>query len=166
MTPGLKAGGSEVRKAEGAEVRKAGGSDVAAEAGSSGVRKAGDQVLHRIERRSLWLAALATGAALVAPGGGGAIAAGILGGALLSVLSYWAIKRSVSALTDRLVAPAPPDARGMPRGLVMFVVRHALLAGMAYVMIARLRLPPGALLGGASVIVLAAAAELLHVRDH
>jgi hypothetical protein len=135
-------------------------------------------LLGRIERRSLWLAALGTGAAFVAPGGGVAVAAGILGGALLSVLSYWAIKRSVTALADRLVASAPhqpeaasPDAPAPPgpspgsrasRGLVMFAWRHALLAGMAYVMIARLRLPPVALLGGASVIVLAAAAELLH----
>ncbi|MEO8480764.1 MAG: hypothetical protein ABI634_01055 [Acidobacteriota bacterium] len=135
-------------------------------------------LLRRVERRSLWLAALATGGALVAPGGGLPIAAGILGGALLSVLSYWAIKRSVSALADRLAAsnsrdtqavPQETDASGPPpteapasRGLVMFVWRHALLAGMAYVMIARLRLPPVALLGGASVIVLAAAAEVLH----
>lgn len=137
-------------------------------------------LLRRVERRSLWLAALATGGALVAPGGGAAVAAGVLGGALLSVLSYWAIKRSVTALADRLVASAPQeplmagrDAGGSPgvpadrrtsRGLGMFVWRHALLAGMAYVMIARLRLPPVALLGGASVIVLAAAAELLHRR--
>ena len=137
-------------------------------------------LLRRVERRSLWLAALAIGAAFVAPGGGAAVAAGVLGGALLSVLSYWAIKRSVTALADRLVASAPeaaatpgPDAGGLrraaadrraSRGLVMFVWRHALLAGMAYVMIARLRLPPVALLGGASVIVLAAAAELLRRR--
>jgi hypothetical protein len=99
-------------------------------------------------------------------------------GALLSVLSYVAIKRSVDLLADRMVASAPPrtavpaaetaEVAPVPagtrrsRGLVMFVLRHALLAGMAYVMIARLRLPPVALLGGASVIVLAAAAELLH----
>jgi hypothetical protein len=137
----------------------------------------GTDVLRRVERRSLWLAAVATGAAFAAPGGGAAIAAGVLGGALLSVISYGAIKRSVTALADRLVASAPqtqpvagdgtdaaaPAARrGGARGLVMFVLRHALLAGMAYVMIARLRLPPVALLGGASVVVLAAAAELLH----
>ncbi len=124
-------------------------------------------LLRRIERRSLWIGAAAVVGALVMPGGGVVVAAGVLGGALLSVLSYWAIKRSVTALADRLVASTPPDATSparerVPRGVVMFVWRHALLAGMAYVMIARLRLPPVALLGGASVIVLAAAAELLH----
>ena len=41
------------------------------------------------------------------------------------------------------------------------VLRYALLAGMAYVMIARLRLPPMALLIGASVMVAAAALELV-----
>jgi hypothetical protein len=141
------------------------------------IEPTGTDLLRRVERRSLWLAAVATGAAFAAPGGGAAIAAGVLGGALLSVVSYGAIKRSVTALADRLVASAPqarPGAddgtdvatpaagRGGSRGLVMFVLRHALLAGMAYVMIARLRLPPVALLGGASVVVLAAAAELLH----
>lgn len=125
-------------------------------------------LLRRIERRSLWIGAVAVVAALVMPGGGVIVAAGVLGGAWLSVLSYWAIKRSMTALADRLVASTAPDPttssarERVPRGVVMFVWRHALLAGMAYVMIARLRLPPVALLGGASVIVLAAAAELLH----
>jgi len=140
------------------------------------------QLLRRVERRSLALAAIATGAALVVPGGGVPMAAGVLGGALLSVLSYAAIKRGVGGLADRTVVratrqppsevvPGPESPAGRtegraPRGLAMFVFRHALLAGMAYVMIARLRLPPVALLGGASVIVLAAAAELLRPRPH
>src|SRR6185295_8380429 len=140
------------------------------------------QLLRRIERRSLGLAAIATGAALVVPGGGVPMAAGVLGGALLSVLSYAAIKRGVGGLADRIVvratrqppsevvpvpeSPADRTEGRAPRGLAMFVFRHALLAGMAYVMIARLRLPPVALLGGASVIVLAAAAELLRPRPH
>jgi hypothetical protein len=131
-------------------------------------------LLGRVERRSLWMGALATGSALVVPGGGVWVAAGVLGGWLLAVSSYLAIKRGVGALADRVTAkatvadPVPPTGAGtpaggsgQPRGLVMFVLRHALLAGMAYVMIARLRLPPVALLVGASVIVLAVAAEVL-----
>lgn len=54
--------------------------------------------------------------------------------------------------------------RGMPRGIGLFVLRYALLAGMAYVMIARLRLPPIGLLCGASVTMLAAAAEVMRRR--
>ena len=142
------------------------------------------RLLRRIERRSLWLAALATGAALAAPGGGLPMALGIASGAVLALLSYWAIKRGVGGLADRILArssgeaaaasadqepaggegPAASPARPRTRvttGVVMFVFRHALLLGMAYVMIARLRLPPLALLGGASVIVIAAAAELV-----
>ena len=42
----------------------------------------------------------------------------------------------------------------------MFMVRYALLASLAYVMIARLRLPPIWLLSGASVMAMAAAIAL------
>jgi hypothetical protein len=111
--------------------------------------------------------------ALVVPGGGVLAAAGVAGGALLAILSYLAIKRGVGAMADAILArgasePASGGAGGRrPAVRVwagMFVLRHALLAGIAYVMIARLRLPPVALLGGASVIVLAAAAELIGRR--
>jgi hypothetical protein len=134
-----------------------------------------DAVLRRIERRSLWLTAVAAGATLAAPGGGSIAATGVVGGAMLVILSYLVIRRSVNGLTMAIVTrradgePAPPDPGDetaprkhvRPVGVGLFVVRHALLAGIAYVMIARLRLPPFALLGGASVIVLAAAAELV-----
>lgn len=134
-----------------------------------------DAVLRRIERRSLWLTAVVAGATLAAPGGGSMAATGVVGGAMLVILSYLVIRRSVDGLATAIVTrraegePAPPDAddevaprkRVRPVGVGLFVIRHALLAGIAYVMIARLRLPPFALLGGASVIVLAAAAELV-----
>lgn len=137
-----------------------------------------DAVLRRIERRSLWLTAVASGSTLAAPGGGSLAATGVVGGAMLVILSYLVIRRSVDGLARAIVtrradgAPAPPETpetddeaaprkRVRPAGVGLFVVRHALLAGIAYVMIARLRLPPFALLGGASVIVLAAAAELV-----
>jgi hypothetical protein len=133
------------------------------------------QLLRRIERRSLWLTAVAAGATLAAPGGGSMAATGVVGGALLAIFSYLVIKRSVSGLADRIFLrrqagePGPPDPAGQPGqprrvrpvGVGLFVLRHALLAGIAYAMIARLRLPPLALLGGASVIVLAAAAEIV-----
>ena len=131
-------------------------------AGPSG----GDDVLGRIERRALALAAGATALAAVVPGGGRWSAAAVAGGAALALVSYWAIRRGVMGLADAILARASgtnpsPRAFSGSRALAMLVLRYALLAGMAYVMIARLRLPPIGLLCGASVTMLAAAAELI-----
>src|SRR5262245_20446771 len=120
-----------------------------------------DPLLRRIERRAV---AFALGAAVVAffiPGGGWRGVAGVLGGALLIGTSYWAIRAGVTGLTDRVVAAGVVPRRGILRGLLLVIGRYALLAGMAYVMIARLRLPPMALLLGASVLVAAATLELI-----
>ena len=141
-------------------------------------------MLRRVERRALLLALCAPIVGLVVPGGGVETAAGVAGGAVLALGSYWAVRRGIDGLASRLVARSatatPPEAAipsagtaetdppaaarkpkaPRPRGVIVFVLRHALLAGIAYVMIARLRLPPLALLGGASVIMLAVAAEI------
>ena len=85
-------------------------------------------------------------------------AAGVAGGAALAGVSYWAIRVGVSSLAEAVIAQGGSRPR---RGLGWLVLRYALLAGMAYVMIARLRLPPIALLIGASVMVVAAAFELV-----
>jgi hypothetical protein len=137
-------------------------------------------LLGRIERRAGWFAAAAIVLAWLVPGGGPRMAAGVAGGALLAFVSFWAIKRGVGGMADAIVgAMAPAGAsggtdvtasrempqaarrRGAVRGLTAFVTRAALLAGIAYVMIARLRLPPVGLLSGASVMMLAVTAELL-----
>jgi hypothetical protein len=118
-------------------------------------------MLRRFERTALALTGVGVGLAVAVPGGGVRMAAGVAGGALLSGVSYWAIKRGVSGLADAVLIRAAPRT---PRGLVAFVLRYALLAGMAYVMIARLRLHPIGLLGGASVIPLAAVIEALRRR--
>ena len=90
------------------------------------------------------------------------MALGAAGGALLSATSYWAIKRGITGLSDAVLQRGAPHS---PRGAAMFLLRYALLAGMAYVMIARLRLHPIGLLGGASVIPLAAAIEAIRHRS-
>jgi hypothetical protein len=113
-----------------------------------------DVMLARFERLALLLAAAAVGVALVAPGGGVRMASSVAGGALLSGASYWAIKRGVAGLASAMMSGSTLRT---PRGFLAFIARYALLAGMAYVMIARLRLHPIGLLGGASVIPLAAA---------
>jgi hypothetical protein len=117
--------------------------------------------LARLERTALVLTGAAMGLALAVPGGGWRMAAAVAGGALVSATSYWAIKRGVTGLADAMLTRGAPRS---PRGFAAFVLRYALLAGMAYVMIARLRLHPLGLLGGASVIPLAAVIEAMRRR--
>ena len=128
-------------------------------------------LLVRVERLAMGLTATLAAVAAVLPGGGVRAAAGVLGGAVLAAVSYWAIKHGVTGIADAILrqsgaAPAAagattPRTRRAPRGFVMFVVRYVLLASLAYVMIARLRLPPIWLLSGASVMAMAAAIALL-----
>ena len=126
-------------------------------------------LLARVERLALVFTAALTAVASVAPGGGPWAAAGVLGGALLAAVSYWAIKRGVTGIANAIlrqpVVRRADDGASRrtrtPRGFLMFVVRYAMLAVLAYVMIARLRLPPIWLLGGASVMAVAAAVTLL-----
>jgi hypothetical protein len=120
-----------------------------------------DPLLKRVERRALALAFIAATVALFVPGGGGwRAAAGVLGGASLIGVSYWAIRSGVRGLADAVIA-RPETRAHVTRGVALVILRYALLAGLAYVMIARLRLPPIGLLIGASVIVVAAALELV-----
>lgn len=90
------------------------------------------------------------------------MAGAVLGGALLSGASYWAIKSGVTGIADAIVKRG--GGRPTVRGFVLFVLRYALLAVLAYVMIARLRLPPLGLLGGASVIPASAMIEMFRPR--
>jgi len=84
------------------------------------------------------------------------LAIGVAAGAFLVGFSYWTLKRGVTMLAA-LVAKTP-DAGLKTRGnaareLWKLVLRYALLALLAYVMIARLRLHPWGLLAGASSVV-------------
>jgi hypothetical protein len=121
-------------------------------------------LLRRFERTALVLAALAFGLALALPGGDVGLAMGVAGGALLAATSYWAIKRGVTGLADAVLRTVDRPAPRSGRGVLALVVRYALLAGMAYVMIARLRLHPIGLLIGVSVIPLAAMVEAVRPR--
>ena len=119
-------------------------------------------MLRRIERRAVWLTMLAISAAVVVPGGGARAAAGVAGGALLAATSYWAIRRGITGIADAARSPATAGKTARaPSGMGALVLRYALLAGIAYVMIARLRMSPIGLLGGASMIVVAVAVEAL-----
>jgi hypothetical protein len=117
-------------------------------------------MLARIERRAIWIALAMAVAALVVPSGGPALAAGVFGGAGLAAVSYWAIRRGVNELVAAMQGGASSRARSA-QALIMLVGRYALLALIAYVMIARLRLSPLGLLLGASVIPAAATIEAI-----
>jgi hypothetical protein len=122
--------------------------------------------LARIERRALWITVILAAATLIWPGAGPNVAAGVFGGALISGVSYWAIRRGVDGLTGAVTAGASVSGR-VARSLIILVGRYALLALIAYVMIARLRLSPLGLLLGASVIPIAATTEVLAgLRNH
>jgi hypothetical protein len=105
---------------------------------------------------------MAAGALILARGSPW-LAAAVLGGGLLVGVSYWSIKAGVSAMVN--TASSPGAALRIPRWRigVQLAGRYALLALLAYVMIARLRLHPLGLLAGASSIVAAATVEAVRV---
>jgi hypothetical protein len=83
---------------------------------------------------------------------------GVLGGGALVAISYLGIKAGISAVvlaTDGGGA----GSRRVAIGLVKFFTRYAILALAAYVIMARLRLPPVAVFAGASSLVVAVAVE-------
>jgi len=81
---------------------------------------------------------------------------GVFGGGALVWISYRGIKGGIDALTE--AGTAGTGAR-TAIGLVKFFTRYAILAIVAYVIMARLRLPPLAVFAGASSLVVAVAVE-------
>ena len=73
----------------------------------------------------------------------------VLGGGLLIATSFLSIRDGFD--------------RRRARAVLMIAGRYALLAFLAYVMIARLRLPPLGLVAGASSVVAAASVEALRL---
>ncbi len=139
-----------------------------------------DPSLRRIERDAVIICAAA--AAIALPMGhwqpDGAI--GVLGGGALMAISYWAIRGGVDALVRRHAALAgsttealdaadtrAPDAsrsparpaRGMAWAVTKFILRYALLAAGAYVILIPLHAHPLGVLVGVSAPVAAIAVE-------
>lgn len=128
-----------------------------------------DPLLRRLERTALAFCLAAAGLAAVMGGGRIDVAAGILAGGVLIGVSYWAIRGGVDGLV-RLAGGAATSAENRPRSrrqaavtLVRLTGRYALLALLAYVMIARLRLHPIGLLVGVSSVVVAAGVEAVRM---
>ena len=131
-----------------------------------------DPVLERLERDAIICCTAMAVVALAVPGGGIGAALAVLAGGFLIGLSYWLIKSGIVGLVRvaeglaarrRADPDVPARAPAVARPVLKFVGRYALLTGIAYVMIARLRLHPIGLLAGASSIVAAAGLEALRI---
>jgi hypothetical protein len=96
---------------------------------------------------------LAGVALLVYPRGWRATAA-VLGGGLISEISFLSIRGGIDDMAAR---------RRAGRAVLKIAGRYALLGFLAYVMIARLRLPPLGLIAGASSVVAAATIEAVRL---
>jgi hypothetical protein len=104
----------------------------------------------RFERDAI-LACLAMAVvAVLWPGGGVAHGAAVLCGGGLVAVSYWALK---GAMNEDI-----SGGKSALWTLVKFFTRYAILASVAYVMLARLRLHPIGLIVGATSLVVAAGA--------
>jgi membrane associated rhomboid family serine protease len=120
-----------------------------------------DPLLRRLEQNAvIACGVMAVIAAAVSVDRVGA-AAGVVAGGALAWISYRGIKGGIDALV-RAVDPVdrpPLVSRAMTgqavRGLVKFFTRYGILAAVAYVIMARLRLPPVAVFAGASSLVIA-----------
>ncbi len=92
-------------------------------------------------------------------------ALGVVGGGVLVAISYAAVAFTIGVFMPSPDAPKRPATRGKKGiALLVFVLHYALLAFVAYVMIARLRLHPIGLLGGVTSIVAAVAFEAIRGR--
>ena len=115
-----------------------------------------DALLHRLQMTAAMCCAVMIGAAILLSHGQLRPAFGVLGGGILSGVSLVGIRSGVGGVLS--------GAARRPRTRTIWIVlklagRYALLALLAYVMIARLRLHPLGLLAGASSVVAAAALE-------
>ena len=125
-----------------------------------------DDLLRRFERTAAVAAAVMALVALALPRGGPLAAAAVVGGWLLTETALRSIRAGVDAFARGLTAAAIDDRRGKPgfAGTIAKVAgRYALLAFLAYVMIARLRLPLLGLMAGASSAVAAASIEAVRL---
>jgi hypothetical protein len=126
-----------------------------------------DPLLRRVRSTAL-IVCLAMSALAWVVSGRAAPAIAVLAGGLLIAISYWTIGSGVSALVAMLTPASgarnsADRSPGKLRNIAKVVGRYALLAILAYVMIARLRLHPVGLLAGASSVVVAVSIEAVRL---
>jgi hypothetical protein len=124
-----------------------------------------DPLLRRVETTALVLCGATAVAALMVAHGAPAPALAVLAGGLLAHASYWSLKTGLSTLltTGGGGDDAAPVRARRGRIVLQLAGRYALLGFLGYVMIARLRLHPVALLVGASSFVGAVAVEAVRL---
>ena len=88
-------------------------------------------------------------------------AVSVIGGGVLIGISFVSIRGGIETLADQAADRATRPT--VARAVIKLVGRYALLALLAYVMIARLRLHPLGLLAGASSVVAGAGVEALRL---
>ena len=121
-----------------------------------------DPLFRRLGRTAVLLCAVMAAAAAALSGPWGAL--GVLGGGLLIGVSYFALASGTGAFAHVVSGQGGADrARLVRTATIRLVGRYALLGFLAYVMIARLRLPPLGLLAGASSVVAAAFVEAVRL---
>ena len=121
-----------------------------------------DPVLRRVERNGVIACGVMAVIAWAIARGRVAAPLGVVGGGLLVAVSYRGIKGGIDALVGGMAAAdAGNNGRQAAIGLVKFFTRYGILAAAAYVIMARLRLPPLAVFAGASSLVVAVTLEAL-----
>src|SRR5262249_18129870 len=115
--------------------------------------KLADDLIARLQRRAIWSCAAMSVAALVLTRSVWAAAAVVGGGPLIGISLV-----SLQGGVEHVSARRGGGVAGLEMG-----GRCALLGFLAYVMIARLRLPPLGLIAGASSVMAAAALEAIGV---
>lgn len=116
-----------------------------------------DPLLRRIERTSLIACAVMAAAAWIAARGRLDAPLGVAGGGLLVAISYGGIKGGIDAVAGG--AGGRRTRAAVAIGLVKFFTRYGILAVAAWAIMARLTLPPVAVIAGASSLVVAVGIE-------
>lgn len=117
-----------------------------------------DPLLQRVERNAVFACAVMAVLAWAMARGRLSAALGVVAGGGLAAVSYRGIKGGIDALAGVAAAGAGGGTRAAI-GLVKFFTRYAILAVAAYVIMARFRLPPVAVIAGASSLVVAVMLE-------
>ena len=113
-----------------------------------------DPLLRRMERNGIVACGAMAVVAWAMARGRPAAPLGVVAGGVLVAMSYLGIKGGIDGLVG-MTAGGESGRLNAAIRLVKFFTRYAILSAAAYVMMARLRLPPVAVFVGASSIVVA-----------
>ena len=120
-----------------------------------------DPMLRRIERSAVVACGAMAVVAALAARGRIAAAAGVVAGGALAGIAYRGLKDGI----DAMGTSAEHGRTRATAGLVKFFTRYGILAAVAYVILARLGLPPVAVVAGASSLVVAVTVEALQWKS-